>query len=67
MAMIKVGDPEKGRMLLQVHDELIFEVAESHVDADCNEIGAKMEQVAELKVPLRVNTGAGVNWEEAHS
>lgn len=67
LAMIKVGDPEGAKMLLQVHDELVFEVESERADELCLEVGSKMERVAQLKVPLKVNTGAGPNWDEAHS
>ncbi|MES2962884.1 MAG: DNA polymerase I [Bdellovibrionota bacterium] len=67
LAMIKVGEPAGAKMLLQVHDELVFEVRTENADEVCLEVGSKMEQVAQLKVPLRVNTGAGPNWDEAHS
>ena len=67
MAMIEVGaNPGGAQALLQVHDELVFEASVDGVDQACLEIGSKMESVAMLKVPLRVNTGHGPNWEEAH-
>lgn len=67
LAMIKVGNPDHAKMLLQVHDELIFETKASDVDETCLEVAAKMEGVANLKVPLKVNTGWGPNWDDAHS
>ena len=66
LAMIKVGEPANARLLLQVHDELVLEVKDKHVDEVSLEVGSKMENVAQLKVPLQVNTGNGPNWEEAH-
>jgi DNA polymerase-1 len=66
MAMIKVGIPKHARPLLQVHDELVMEVEEAHVDELCLEIASKMESAVELKVPLKVNTGSGKNWQDAH-
>ena len=66
VAMIRIGellggDPEV-RMVLQVHDELVFEVAEARVD----EVGATvvevMESAMQLKVPLRVDVGSGRTW-----
>jgi DNA polymerase-1 len=66
LAMIKVGSPEHARALLQVHDELIFEVEESHIDEVCLEVASKMEHVSELRVPLKVNTGHGRTWLDAH-
>lgn len=67
MAMIKVGEPNGAKMLLQVHDELVFEVPEQHADEISLEVAAKMESVVTFKVPLKVNTGTGPNWDEAHS
>lgn len=66
MAMIKVGNPRHAKPLLQVHDELVLEVENGHVDEVCLEVGSKMESVADLRVPLKVNTGCGHNWNEAH-
>lgn len=67
LAMIKVGNPEAARMLLQVHDELVFEAKEDEVDTVCLEVGSQMENVAKLNVPLKVNTGSGKDWLSAHS
>jgi len=53
-------------MLLQVHDELIFEVPDSEVEATRTLVAKVMEQAARLDVPLVVDTGVGDNWEEAH-
>jgi DNA polymerase-1 len=54
------------RMLLQVHDELLFEVAESEVEATADCVKKVMEGAANLSVPLTVETGSGLNWNEAH-
>jgi DNA polymerase-1 len=54
------------RMLLQVHDELIFEVPEAEVDETAAVARAVMENAAHLDVPLTVDTGAGPTWDEAH-
>jgi len=54
------------RMLLQVHDELIFEVAESELDATRVLVKDMMEDAASLSVPLVVDVGVGDNWDEAH-
>ena len=54
------------RMLLQVHDELVFEVPDSEVDATKTLVTAVMENAAHLDVPLVVDTGTGSNWDEAH-
>jgi DNA polymerase I len=53
-------------MIMQVHDELVFEVGEQSVDAVVPEIVSMMEQAADLSVPLVVDAGRGANWDEAH-
>jgi DNA polymerase-1 len=52
----------KARMVLQVHDELLFEVAEDEVDAVTSIVREKMEGAIELEVPLRVDLGLGASW-----
>jgi DNA polymerase-1 len=54
-----------GRMLLQVHDELIFEAPPHEVDTMTELVGSHMENVADLQVPLVVDIGVGANWLEA--
>jgi DNA polymerase-1 len=54
------------RMIMQVHDELIFEIKESQVEDAITLIKEKMESAAELAVPLVVDVGLGSNWDEAH-
>jgi DNA polymerase-1 len=54
------------KMLMQVHDELVFEVAQDSVEEAKIHILEAMTQVAELKVPLLVDIGIGNNWDEAH-
>jgi DNA polymerase-1 len=54
------------RMIMQVHDELVFEVASGEVVAVSEKICQLMSQAAELAVPLLVEAGAGDNWDEAH-
>ncbi len=56
----------KTKMLLQVHDELVFEVPENELDEIKNLIKDKMENVVKLDVPLTVDIGVGKNWFEAH-
>ncbi len=56
----------QARMLMQVHDELVFEVHEDHVDATRDGIRERMVAAAELSVPLVVDIGVGDNWDEAH-
>ncbi len=54
------------RMIMQVHDELVFEVASGEVDAVSSRICELMSAAAELAVPLLVEAGTGANWDEAH-
>ena len=54
------------KMIMQVHDELVFEVPESEVDWLRTEIPNLMAGVAELKVPLLAEVGVGPNWDKAH-
>jgi len=56
----------KTRMLLQVHDELVFDVPLDEIDLLKAKLPALMCTVADLKVPLLVSIGIGDNWEEAH-
>ncbi|MBW1806245.1 MAG: DNA polymerase I, partial [Deltaproteobacteria bacterium] len=70
-AMINIhGIFKKGnsrtRMLLQVHDELVFEVPEDEIDIVIPVIRKEMEEVYRLDVPLKVDIGFGKNWDEAH-
>jgi DNA polymerase-1 len=53
-------------MLMQVHDELVFEADEGFVPERVAGVKARMEGAAELRVPLVVDTGVGANWDEAH-
>lgn len=53
-------------MLMQVHDELVFEVADQDLQGAKAEIKAIMESALTLKVPLIVEVGQGKNWDEAH-
>ena len=70
LAMVKVHDrlkreKMKTRMILTVHDELVFESPEEEVDAAREVIRAEMEGVYPLNVPLKVDMGTGKNWKEA--
>ena len=64
----QVLDAEKrgSKMIMQVHDELVFEVPDSEVEWLRLEIPRLMASVAELKVPLLAEIGIGPNWEKAH-
>jgi DNA polymerase-1 len=53
-------------MLMQVHDELVFEVRESDVEAITAGVRERMAKAADLGVPLVVDIGVGANWDEAH-
>lgn len=55
----------ESRMLLQVHDELVFEVASGELEALQTIVVAEMENVVELSVPLEVQIGIGRSWDEA--
>ena len=57
---------DRALMLMQVHDELVFEVEESFADTLTTEVKTRMEAAAELRVPLVVDAGKGANWDEAH-
>jgi DNA polymerase-1 len=54
------------RLMMQVHDELILEVAEEKADPVLAELRGHMANAASLRVPLRVEVGVGRNWDEAH-
>ena len=64
MAMVKMDTDMK--MIMQVHDELVFEVVKDGVEDAKTRIIETMTTVAELKVPLVVEVGVGDNWDEAH-
>ena len=54
------------RMLLQVHDELLFDVPKKELEQTKSLVKKVMESTAELSIPLVVDTGYGLNWDEAH-
>ena len=71
MAMLAVdewlaGSSIDARMIMQVHDELVFEVEMGAVDELCETVGRLMSEVGLLDVPLLVEAGTGDNWDEAH-
>ncbi|MBC7598981.1 MAG: DNA polymerase I [Polaromonas sp.] len=71
LSMVKVQnvlDAEKRatKMIMQVHDELVFEVPDAEAEWVRTEIPRLMASVAELKVPLLAEIGLGENWEKAH-
>ncbi len=71
MAMIKIDkiltqEGLKARMLIQVHDELVFEAPKKEMKYIINLVKKEMEGVYKLKVPLEVRIGCGENWLKAH-
>jgi len=56
----------KSRMIMQVHDELVFEVEENEIEELKKLVKSEMESAVKLKVPLKVDIGVGHNWMEAH-
>ena len=60
------GRDDDAHMLMQVHDELVFEVRADAVEQVTKEVRNRMQGAAELTVPLEVSMGAGANWGEAH-
>lgn len=70
LAMVKsharlAVDKMRTRMILTVHDELVFEAPESELERAKEIVRAEMEGAYEMKVPLRVDLGVGENWKEA--
>jgi len=55
------------KMLLQVHDELLFEVPEEELSSTIDVVKEEMEGVYQLSIPLKVDIGIGKNWDEAHA
>ena len=75
LSMISVSDwlrearlenSTRTKMIMQVHDELVFEVAENELEAVEKVIVDRMVNATQLDVPLVVDTGIGINWDEAH-
>jgi len=71
MAMLRVDEglrlkSLKTRILLQVHDELVFEVPNEELEVVSQLVEREMSQVVQLHVPLDVAIGTGINWAEAH-
>jgi DNA polymerase-1 len=60
------GRQDQAQMVLQVHDELVFECAEDFVDTLVAEATQRMQGAVQLRVPLVVDSGVGANWDEAH-
>lgn len=71
MAMIRIDrrmseQGMKTRMIMQVHDELVFEVPEGEKESVMELVKEEMEEVIDLLIPLKVDIGYGSNWDEAH-
>ncbi|KGM54908.1 DNA polymerase I [Lysobacter arseniciresistens ZS79] len=60
------GDAGPALMIMQVHDELVFEVDAGFVDTLLAEVPRRMTAAAELRVPLVVDSGVGLDWDQAH-
>ena len=70
-AMISVdawcqSSPVPARLIMQVHDELVLEVREDGVEQACAALRSHMSEAAQLAVPLKVQVGSGLNWDQAH-
>ncbi len=70
-AMIQVdawlqGSKVPARLIMQVHDELVLEVADEAIPGLVGELRSHMSEAAKLAVPLKVDVGIGLNWDEAH-
>jgi len=66
-AMIHVHGQTHGRMIMQVHDELVLESPDTYSKEDAQKVKSLMEGAIQLRVPLKVGLGMGKNWFEAHS
>ena len=71
LAMVKVQqvidrEQRATRMIMQVHDELVFEVPDDELDWVREAVPRIMADVATLQVPLLAEIGVGPNWDEAH-
>jgi DNA polymerase-1 len=66
LAMISIDEVIPLPLILQVHDELIFEGTVEDCEAHLDEIRRIMESAAKFRVPLRVNASMGKSWEDAH-
>ena len=71
LSMVKIqqvldAEQRQTQIIMQVHDELVFEVPETEIDWVKTEIPRLMAGVADLKVPLLAEVGIGKNWDEAH-
>lgn len=68
IAMIKVNEhikSTKTKMIMQIHDELVFEISEDELESEIAKICEIMQEASKLRVPLKVDYGVGDNWLEA--
>ena len=65
-AWLQEPDAPQVTMIMQVHDELVFEIHEQDVEKASAKIRQLMENSMKLDVPLRVDIGVGDNWDQAH-
>ena len=65
-ADLRAGLVPSARMILQVHDELVFEVAPAELERLSRRVTERMQRATELSVPLEVHVGSGANWLAAH-
>ncbi len=63
---LSLQEPGSIRLIMQVHDELVFEVAQHKLDSYRQQVIDLMQQAAVLAVPLLVEAGTGTNWDQAH-
>jgi DNA polymerase-1 len=68
LAMLKLDEPVTpgARMIMSVHDELVFEVPDAEVEQAKKKISEVMQHVMSLSVPLEVDVGSAANWADAH-
>jgi DNA polymerase-1 len=67
LAMIKIHESLNAQMILQVHDELLFEVPVDDIEDVSQDIKKIMENAVKMSVPLTVNMAWGPNWDDAHA
>ena len=61
-----IAQDENIKLIMQVHDELVFEIKAEQVEHYSKIIKAEMEKAIDMKVPLIAEVGVGDNWDEAH-
>jgi DNA polymerase-1 len=71
LAMLRVEHECKARalparLIMQVHDELVLEVAQDAIDVTATMLREQMAAAETLRVPLKVDLGTGANWDQAH-